>query len=125
MSARHLAAAAAALVALHLPARAQIAPVERGRAVFEHSCAPCHGTGRGNDGRALLPGTDALRVKYHGELPAALEERTDLTVDTLRLFVRRGTWSMPPFRKTELSEADIADIAAYIAETAKRAAAKR
>ena len=81
------------------------ASVERGKAKFEHSCAPCHGAGLGDDGRAMLPGTDALRIKYKGALPALIEERTDLNADAMRTFVRRGTWSMPPFRPTEISEA--------------------
>ena len=94
------------------------AAIERGRAKFEHTCAPCHAAGIGDDGRALLPGTDALRIKYRGALPALLEERTDLTVDSIRLFVRRGTWSMPPFRPTEVTEGEIRDIAAYLADAA-------
>ena len=86
----------------------------RGQAKFEHSCAPCHGAGIGDDGRAMLPGTDALRIKYKGALPALLEQRTDLNADAIRTFVRRGTWSMPPFRPTEITEGDIQDIAAYL-----------
>ena len=35
--------------------------------------------GVGDDGHEMLPGTDALRIKYKGALPALLEERTDLT----------------------------------------------
>jgi mono/diheme cytochrome c family protein len=91
--------------------------VERGQAKFEHSCAPCHGDGVGDDGRAMLPGTDALRIKYQGALPALLEKRTDLNVDAIRTFVRRGTWSMPPFRPTEITEGDIQDIAAYLRQS--------
>lgn len=90
---------------------------ERGRARFEHSCEPCHGDGPGDDGRTMLPGTDALRIKYNGTLPALIERRTDLTADVIRVFVRRGTWSMPPFRPTEITEADIQDIAAYLRRT--------
>lgn len=93
------------------------ASVERGRATFEHSCAPCHGDGVGDDGRAMLPGTDALRIKYQGALPALIEKRVDLTADAIRTFVRRGTWSMPPFRPTEITEGDIQDIAAYLRQS--------
>jgi mono/diheme cytochrome c family protein len=93
------------------------AAVERGKAKFEHTCAPCHGDGLGDDGRAMLPGTDALRIKYQGSLPALIEKRTDLNVDAIRTFVRRGTWSMPPFRPTEVSERDIEDIAAYLRQS--------
>jgi mono/diheme cytochrome c family protein len=94
---------------------------DRGRARFEHSCEPCHGDGPGDDGRAMLPGTDALRIKYSGTLPALIERRTDLTADVIRVFVRRGTWSMPPFRPTEITEADIQDIAAYLRRTSTAA----
>jgi mono/diheme cytochrome c family protein len=93
------------------------ASVERGRALFGHSCAPCHGDGVGDDGRAMLPGTDALRIKYQGALPALLERRTDLNVEAIRTFVRRGTWSMPPFRPTEITDSDIEDIAAYLRQS--------
>jgi mono/diheme cytochrome c family protein len=92
---------------------------ERGKVKFEQSCAPCHGTGKGDDGHAMLPGTDALRLKYRGTIPAALEQRSDLTADAIRAFVRNGTFSMPPFRPTELTDAEIADIAAYFAVSSK------
>ena len=93
------------------------ASADRGQAKFEHSCAPCHGEGVGDDGRAMLPGTDALRIKYQGALPALIEKRTDLNADAIRTFVRRGTWSMPPFRPTEITEGDIQDIAAYLKQS--------
>ncbi len=85
-----------------------------GQATFEYMCAPCHGRGSGDDGRAMLPGTDALRIKYRGEVPALLEERRDLTPELIRTFVRIGSWSMPPFRPTEITDAEIADLAAYL-----------
>ena len=93
---------------------------DRGADVYASQCAPCHGKGVGNDGHAQLPGTEALSLKYKGTVPAALEDRTDLGADTIRAFVRTGSFSMPPFRPTELTDAEIADIAAYIAVTAKR-----
>lgn len=93
--------------------------VERGKAKFDHSCAPCHGRGAGDDGREMLPGTYALSIKYGDTLPAALEDRTDLNSDVISVFVRMGTWSMPPFRKTELSDSEISDIADYLAVTSK------
>jgi len=108
--------------ALSLPAAyAQDKPsIERGRAKFQHSCEPCHGAGIGDDGRTMLPGTDALRLKYRGALPAVLEQRKDLNADIIKVFVRQGSWSMPPFRPTELTDAEIADIAAYIADTSSK-----
>jgi mono/diheme cytochrome c family protein len=99
-------------------------PVAAGKTVFTIRCAPCHGAGRGGDpGREFLPGTDALRIKYKGTtVPALLEQRTDLPEAALKVYVRKGSWSMPPFRKTELSDADIANIAAYLASTSRAAA---
>jgi mono/diheme cytochrome c family protein len=94
----------------------------RGKAKFDHTCAPCHGAGVGDDGRAMLPGTDALRIKYQGSLPALIERRTDLNADAIRTFLRRGTWSMPPFRPTEVTEGDIQDIAAYLRQSSRAAA---
>jgi mono/diheme cytochrome c family protein len=94
--------------------------VQQGNVTFQRSCAPCHGAGLGSDGRAMLPGTDALRLKYKGTLPALLEARTDLTPAAVKEYVRRGTWSMPPFRKTELSDRDIENIVAYLATSSKK-----
>jgi mono/diheme cytochrome c family protein len=101
---------------------AQDAAVQRGAAKFQHSCAPCHGPGPGDDGRAMLPGTAALQIKYNGTVPAVLEARTGLTADVLKVFLRQGSWSMPPFRPTEVTDAEIEDIAAYLAESSKAAA---
>jgi mono/diheme cytochrome c family protein len=121
-------AGAVAVLALAFAAAgmAQQTPVQRGNAKFQHSCAPCHAAGVGDDGHALLPGTDALRIKYKSVVPAVpalLEERTDLTAPVLKVFVRNGSFSMPPFRPTELTDTEIADIAAYIADKSKRAPA--
>lgn len=104
-----------------LAAAQDAATVARGKDVFAKNCAPCHGADRGDFGRAMLPGTDALRIKYKGQLPALLEQRTDLTPATIRAFVRRGTWSMPPFRKTEISDAEIDAVSAYITDAALKA----
>jgi mono/diheme cytochrome c family protein len=93
--------------------------VARGKAKFDHSCAPCHGKGPGDDGREMLPGTYSLQIKYGDTLPAALEDRTDLTSEVISVFVRMGAWSMPPFRKTELSDDEIDDIAAYFAVSSR------
>ena len=92
---------------------------QRGNTKFQRTCAPCHGPGPGNDGEAMLPGTAALQLKYKGSVPPLLEARSGLTAEVLKGFVRRGSWSMPPFRKTELSDAEIGDIAAYLATTPK------
>ena len=81
----------------------------RGNSVFQYWCAPCHAPGPRH------PGTQALDSLYKGAKPAALEERTDLTPELTATFVRAGVSVMPPFRKTEISDADLAALAAYLA----------
>lgn len=110
------------LVAAHAGvALAQETPlVEKGRAVFAHYCAPCHASGRGADGAPMLPGTHALYLKYKGLKPALLEQRSDLPFEVIRTFVRNGVASMPPLRKTEVTDDDLKAIAAYLAATARR-----
>lgn len=99
--------------------------IQKGNAVFQHTCAPCHGYGPGNDGRALLPAPTALTIKYRGKVSPFLEERSDLSYPVLLVYVRRGSWSMPGFRKTEVTDMDVQAIAAYLAESARvKAAAK-
>jgi mono/diheme cytochrome c family protein len=81
----------------------------RGQEVFERWCAACHAPG------ARYPGTQALEALYKGAKPAALEQRTDLVPELTRAFVRTGVSVMPPFRKTEISDNDLAALAAYLA----------
>ena len=95
------------------------ATIARGKEVFARQCTPCHGAERGDFGREMLPGTDALRIKYQGKQPALLEQRKDLTPELIRTYVRKGTFSMPPFRKTEISDAQVDEISAYLAASAK------
>ena len=90
----------------------------RGEAVFRKVCAPCHGAGPGIDGSPLLPGTAKLQAKYRGALPAALEDRRDLNAAALRAFVRNGVGAMPRFRPTEVSDADLEAMAAWLVKRA-------
>jgi mono/diheme cytochrome c family protein len=78
--------------------------------VYAAWCSHCHDAGPGH------PGTQSLQIKYQGELPAVLEEREDITPDTVKLFVRQGVMSMAPFRKTEISDPDLDALAAYVAQ---------
>ena len=90
-----------------------------GRALFTANCAPCHGTGSGDDGSPMLPGTAALAAKYGAERPAALELRNDLPAPVLKLFVRHGVGAMPGFRPAELTDAQIGLIADYLLANAQ------
>ena len=80
-----------------------------GKAVFDKWCAPCHGDGPGK------PGTAALQALYKGVKPALLEQRTDLVPELTKTFVRNGVSVMPFFRKTEISDAELDALAAYLA----------
>jgi mono/diheme cytochrome c family protein len=93
---------------------AQERAADRGQEVFAYWCAPCHSAGPRN------PGTIALEVRYQGSKPAALEERTDLVPELTKTFVRNGLSIMPPFRKTEISDADLEALAAYLARPSTR-----
>ena len=84
-------------------------PVERGAAVFNNWCSACHSRGPQN-----APGTTSLQMKYQGSVPAALEDRQDLTAEVVKVFVRNGVATMPQLRKTEVSDADLEALAAYL-----------
>jgi mono/diheme cytochrome c family protein len=88
--------------------------VEQGKQVYRYWCWNCHGEGVGK------PGTQALAAKYKGSKPAILDQRTDLTPAVTKIFVRKGVSIMPFFRKTEISDAQLDALAAYLArENAK------
>lgn len=89
---------------------AEPAPAASGAAVYNRWCVHCHAPGRGN------PGTESLQVKYGGKIPAVLVERTDLAPEVVARFVRTGVLSMPPFRKTEITDVELAAVAAYVAQ---------
>lgn len=101
--------AAMMLAVVSQTARAADPAATQGKAVFQKWCAPCHGAG------ADKPGTVALTTLYKGAKPGQLEERTDLTPAIVKQFVRHGVSVMPFFRKTEISDADLDAIAAYLA----------
>ncbi|MGC3980389.1 MAG: cytochrome c [Steroidobacteraceae bacterium] len=88
--------------------------VVKGEKVYQTWCAACHAPGIGNPGLSMKPGADALRAKYQGQLPPILAERTDLTPLFVSIFVRQGVSVMPFFRKTEISDQELADLGAYL-----------
>jgi len=94
-------------------ASAQSAPAQTGKVDFLNACAVCHAA------QPDRPGTMSLQFKYAGRLPAALEQRTDLTPEMVTYYVRHGIAMMPSFRKTELSDAQVAAIAAYLGQKRK------
>ena len=86
----------------------------RGLAVFQEWCVTCHGTGPGH------PGTQALDHRYQGALPGALEQRTDLSPEIVKAFVRNGISVMPFFRKTEIGDAELDALGAYLSRNNPR-----
>ena len=87
-----------------------------GQLLFEKHCSSCHGTGIGNPGFSKKTGTAALEAKYKGQLPSLLEDRTDLTPDLIKYVVRNGVTVMAPYRKTEISDSELEQIAAYLSK---------
>ncbi len=82
-----------------------------GRVVYEKWCAPCHDPG------IIHPGTHALMTKYPNSSRASgvITAWTDLQASYVRFMVRHGMSVMPPFRKTEISDTELAALAAYLA----------
>ncbi len=97
----------------------QDAAVARGREVFIARCQACHGDYPRDTKPALfrldpMPGTRALELRYHGTVPALLEQRTDLRPELITHVVRHGIGSMPMFRPTEVSDEDLKALVQYL-----------
>lgn len=105
---RHLLAALLLGTALAAPA----ADPGRGQAVYEANCAPCHAPGLGH------AGTQRLGERL-GQDKAVLLERTDLVPEYVRAVVRSGFMMMPGFRDTDITDADLEALAAYVAGAGK------
>jgi (+)-pinoresinol hydroxylase len=88
-------------------------PAASGQAVYEKWCSHCHAPGPGH------PGTQSLQAKYGDKAPAVILERTDLSAQAVAVFVRQGVLMMAPFRKTEISDAELTALAAYVARNFK------
>jgi mono/diheme cytochrome c family protein len=105
-----LAAIVAALGSIGAPAQQPAAAARAPDPTFEKWCSHCHRSG------IYMAGTLGLQRKYNGSKPALLEQRDDLTVESVKAFVRHGSNSMPPFRKTEISDAELDTLARYLAK---------
>ena len=98
------------------PTRPPAAAVD-GKQIYDRWCAPCHAPSY------RASGTSALATKYGKDLPAVLEQRRDLTPEVIGYFVRHGVSIMPTFRKTEITDAELAAMARYL--TRNNAASKK
>ena len=95
----------ALIAALLLATGARAAEAPDGAKLFRQRCALCHA--EGGFGASMLG-------RHRGPDKALLERRADLTPDIVRLAVRRGTGSMPPFSRVELTEPELQAIAGYL-----------
>ena len=84
------------------------ADAARGKAVYQRRCAECHDGGVGHPGSQMLGWT-------RGEDKALLETRKDLQPEYVAYVVRHGLAAMPPIRPTEVDDAALADLLAYLA----------
>jgi mono/diheme cytochrome c family protein len=97
----------------------------QGKQVYDYWCLPCHGPGLGLPGFGELPGTQQLRIKYRdSSISPLLTERTDLVPEFVKVIVRQGVSFMPQFRKTEISDAELDALAAYLARNNAASAAR-
>jgi (+)-pinoresinol hydroxylase len=85
-------------------------PYPVGRGVYERWCSHCHDPG------VQHPGTNALTVKYKGVKSGVIREWQDLTPELVRFWVRNGISVMAPFRKTEIDDAQLAELARYLTQ---------
>ena len=99
-----------AVVVTCIGAVSGVAHAADGKQVYEKWCAPCHAPGPDH------PGTQALQALYKGSKPDALIERTDLTPPIVKQFVRKGVSVMPFFRKTEITDAELDALAAFLSK---------
>jgi (+)-pinoresinol hydroxylase len=113
MRAATLAAVCVSMSATPAFAQEPAAQQVQGRAVYEKWCAPCHDPG------VTHPGTHALTVKYQGVKSGVLLEWTDLPPAMVKVLVRHGISVMPQFRKTEISDADLDALAAFLSRNTR------
>lgn len=102
---------AAALIAMMMVGTARAGDmkdsVSHGKQIFDTQCVFCHGQGLGH------PAWQMLALKK-GKAKAYIVGRTDLTPLYIKHVVRNGLIEMPPFRVTQISNADLDALAQYI-----------
>lgn len=85
---------------------ADSAQIESGAKIYQYWCVECH--------NARGFGTVSLQRRYQGAIPAILEERRDLNSAFIQYVVRTGMSFMPSFRKTEITNQELAALSAYL-----------
>lgn len=98
-------AAAAALLAVTAPA---VAAELTGKEVFDRHCVHCHGPGNDATGTLQL-------ARTRGKDKALLTERKDLPAEYIQYVVRHGLKAMPAFVPSDLTDAQLQALTAYLA----------
>ena len=93
--------------------------MQQGKAVYGQWCLGCHAplTSMGGFPPA---GSYRLQQRYKDAKPATLEDRVDLTPEFIRTAVRQGLPIMPPFRKTEVTDAELDAVIAYLTQKKRK-----
>lgn len=78
---------------------------EQGQKLYRSTCFYCHSD--------KVWGTFAIE-RRRGTSDALLEKRTDLVPEFVKSVVRNGLGSMPAYRRTELTDAEVDAIVAYL-----------
>lgn len=78
-----------------------------GERIYIKWCTECHGS-------AMGPGTQVLERKYKGQVPAILHKRPGIPAEFVKHTVRHGMGFMAAFRKTEISDSELAQLATYL-----------
>ena len=78
-----------------------------GEQIYQRHCSACHDAGPGH------PATLLLGQKY-GAVKAVIKGRKDLNQVYVKAIVRGGLLEMPPFRPTEITDAELDVIAEFI-----------
>jgi mono/diheme cytochrome c family protein len=107
----------AATAAVSMTAVAADAPPP-GKKTFDRYCAECHAPGHGH------PGTQQLEWT-RGKQFSILEDRKDLIPAYVATIVRNGLYEMAPFRPSEINDAALNELVAYLAPPKKIASKKR
>jgi len=80
----------------------------QGKEIFISKCEYCHGSGMQKGG------TFRLGIRYKGEVPALLQERTDLTPAYIKQIVRNWSMGMAAIRPSEISDSELDTLITYL-----------
>jgi len=91
--------------ALLLVSISATADTANGKKIYDRWCAHCHDAGSGYAGTMMLTLTRDEGV---------IKNNSTLDPDYIETVVRKGLGMMPMMRKTEIGDADLADLISYI-----------